>query len=330
MVSTFKEQLSTKTPGFIISLTIGLAANFLSEHYGAPAMLFALLLGMAMSFLFEDPKSRPGIEFTGSTILRIGVALLGFRIAFSDVMALGWPSVSMVALGVGSTILFGILFSRLLGMEGRFGGLTGGAVAICGASAALAISAVMPKGKTHEQDTIFTVVGVTTLSTLAMIIYPMISSFFGLSEAEAGVFIGATIHDVAQGVGAGYSISPEAGDLATLTKLMRVALLLPVVLMFILAFRKSPAEGKKPPLLPPFLAAFVFFVLVNSFVPLPEVATEHLTAFSRVCLITAIAAIGLKSDLKKVMQVGLKPVLLMVAETVWLAGLILMCLPMIG
>ncbi|SDD64830.1 YeiH family protein [Kordiimonas lacus] len=330
MVSKFKEQISTKTPGFIISLTIGLAASFLSEHYGAPAMLFALLLGMAMSFLFEDPKARPGIEFTGSTILRIGVALLGFRIAFSDVVALGWPTVTMVALGVGSTILFGVLVARLLGMSSRFGGLTGGAVAICGASAALAISAVLPKGKNLEQDTIFTVVGVTTLSTLAMILYPMISAFFGLNDAEAGIFIGATIHDVAQVVGAGYSISPEAGDLATLTKLMRVALLLPVVFMFIMVFRNSPSEGKKPPLLPPFLAAFVLFVVINSFVPLPEVVTENLTAFSRVCLITSIAAIGLKSDLKKVMHVGLKPVLLMVAETVWLAGLILLCLPMIG
>lgn len=333
MVSATKERITTLFPGFIICLTVGLAANFLGEHYGAPAMLFALLLGMALHFLYEDPKCQPGIAFTGSTILRIGVALLGFRIALADVMTLGWQTVLLMAAGIATTITFGLLVARLFGLKRRFGALTGGAVAICGASAALALSAVMPKSTEQERDTVFAVVGVTALSTLAMIVYPMLSGLIGMSDAEAGIFIGATIHDVAQVVGAGYSISTEAGDLAALTKLMRVAMLLPVVLVFVLVFR-AHAEGanadSKPTLLPGFLVAFVIFVAVNSAVTIPAEVKSGLTALSRTCLVTAIAAIGLKSNLRSIATLGWRPVLLMVAETLWLAGLVLVCLPMTG
>lgn len=326
-----KEKFTQLSPGAVICITVGLAASFLSEHYGAPAMLFALLLGMALSFLYEEEKCRCGIDFTATQILRLGVALLGFRIAFSDVAALGLQSVTLVAVGVGSTILIGIVAAYVMGLGKRFGALTGGAVAICGASAALAISAVMPNSPDKERNTIFTVIGVTTLSTLAMIGYPMITSLLALSDAEAGFFIGATIHDVAQVVGAGYSISPDAGDMATLTKLMRVAFLLPVVLMFVLAFRRTAdTAGTKPPLLPGFLVAFVVFVVVNSLIAIPVPVKEGLTDFSRICLITSIAAIGLKSDLKKIAQVGLRPILLMIIETIWLAALVVICLPMMG
>ena len=127
------------------------------------------------------------------------------------------------------TILFGVVGARVAGISRPFGILTAGAVAICGASAALAISSVLPKGENHERDTVFTVIGVTALSTIAMIIYPLIIALFHLDHAAIGVFLGGTIHDVAQVVGAGFSVSDETGNVATFTKLLRVAMLLPVV-----------------------------------------------------------------------------------------------------
>jgi uncharacterized integral membrane protein (TIGR00698 family) len=326
VLNELREKFSSILPGFAISVTIGLAASFLSEHYGAPAMLFALLLGMALSFLYDDSKCGPGIDFSAATVLRIGVALLGFRIVLADILAIGWHPVLLMAVAIVSTILFGVLVARLIGLPHRFGGLTGGAVAICGASAAMAISAVLPDGKDKDQNTVFTIVGVTALSTLAMITYPIIAALLNLSDSEAGIFIGGTIHDVAQVVGAGYSISPEAGDLATLTKLIRVALLMPVVLAFALVLRRAGRVSARTPVLPGFLVAFVVIVFANSFLPLPTWLTGGLTSFSRTCLITSIAAIGLKSDLRKLAQVGVKPVLLMVLETLWLAAVVLLCL----
>ena len=124
-------------PGVLLCVTVAAAAQFLAQHYGAPHMLFALLLGMAFHFLTEEGNCNPGIEFTAKKVLRFGVALLGLRVTFDEMMSLGWEMLALVACGVVVTIAFGVGVSKLLGRRIRFGTLTGGAVAICGASAAV-------------------------------------------------------------------------------------------------------------------------------------------------------------------------------------------------
>src|SRR4029078_9955975 len=120
--------------------------------------------------------------------------------------------------------------------------LTGGATAICGASAALALAAAMPAHPQKQRATLFTIVGVSTLSTLAMIVYPSGAQARGLAPRTADIFLGATIHDVAQVVGAGYSLSPETGDVATVVKLLRVAMLLPLIALTVMSYRRAGAE----------------------------------------------------------------------------------------
>jgi uncharacterized membrane protein YadS len=131
-------------PGVLACTVVGPAAAFLSEHYGAPVMLFALLLGMAMNFLSDDGPCQPGIKFTARQVLRIGIALLGLRITLTQIAALGWGPVGLVVLSVVLTIVVSMVAARLLGFKGVFGLLTGGATAICGASAALALSVALP------------------------------------------------------------------------------------------------------------------------------------------------------------------------------------------
>jgi len=320
-------------PGLSIAFIVALAANFLGEHYGAPTMLFALLLGLALNFLADDAKIRSGVDFAASVILKTGVALLGLRIAFGDIVGMGWQPLAMVIAATGTTIGVGILLSRFIGRDKQFGILTGGAVAICGASAAMALSAILPSSDTKERDTAFTVVGVTTLSTIAMVAYPLITAYLNLDDWSAGLFIGATIHDVAQVVGAGFSISDEAGQIATITKLVRVAMLVPVVLLLALAFRAPVSvdgtAAKRPPILPLFLIMFVIFVGVNSLDVLHESIISGMSDLSRFCLTTAIAAVGIKTKPGDIMQVGWRPALLMVMETIWIAGLVLMMLMML-
>lgn len=231
-------------PGLVSSLTVALAAKFVSEHYGAPVMLIALLLGMAFAFLAEPgAPTEPGIEFASRALLRFGVALLGLGITVQQIAAAGVEVVFVILAGVALTIAGGVVLARLSGRSLPFGLLAGGAVAICGASAALAIASVLPKtDPNHERDTIFTVIAVTALSTLAMILYPIIGAALGLSDHAMGVFFGATIHDVAQVVGAGYSVSDEAGATATFVKLLRVALLVPVVVGLSVVFGKGRAR----------------------------------------------------------------------------------------
>jgi uncharacterized integral membrane protein (TIGR00698 family) len=239
--------------------------------------------------------------------------------------ALGWKPVLMVVGVVVVTILLSVLAARMLGFNRLFGLLTGGATAICGASAALALAAALPHHPQKERATLFTVIGVSALSTLAMIAYPMLARLFSLDPQQAGLFLGGTIHDVAQVVGAGYGMSRETGDAATVVKLMRVAMLLPVILCAAWITRSQGKEGgdARPPLLPWFAAAFFVLACINSTGVIPHAVQQAGNELSRWCLVIAISALGMKTQLKELASVGLKPILLMVGETVFLAALVL-------
>jgi len=314
-----------------LSAVVAVAALFLAEHYHAPVMLFALLLGMALNFLSQDGRCKSGIEFVAREVLRWGVALLGLKITVSQVQALGWQPVLMVVFAVASTIGLGIVLARWMGFKTFFGFLSGGSVAICGASAALAIATAFPNHPQKDRATLFVVISVSTLSTIAMVLYPILVRWFELDPQQAGVFLGGTIHDVAQVVGAGYSIGQQTGDTATVVKLMRVAMLVPVIIFAALLTRATPTLGRsphqsgaslsRPPLLPWFAMVFVLLMAVNSLLPLPAVVLESGNALSRMFLVGAMAAIGMKTHLRDIVNVGWKPVVLMLLETVFLACL---------
>lgn len=313
-------------PGLLVTALVAMAAAFLGSHYKGSMLLFALLLGLALHFISEDGRCAAGIQFASGTVLRVGVALLGLRLTVAHVGALGWQTVSALLCSVLITVMMGLLLARLLKIEGSLGLLVGGATAICGASAALAIASVLPRYPHLERDTALTVVGVTTLSTLAMVIYPMLTQWLGFDALTSGKFIGATIHDVAQVVGAGYSLSHEAGDAATITKLMRVAFLMPVLVVISLAVRGRIARQqagagplRKTPLLPWFTLAFVALMLVNSTGWVPAVVQSGASELSQGFLVLAIAGVGLKTSLKDVTQLGWRPVLMLVLTTFGLA-----------
>jgi uncharacterized integral membrane protein (TIGR00698 family) len=219
----------------------------------------------------------------------------------------------------------GVLLAKIMGLDKRFGMLTGGSVGICGASAAMAIAAVMPDTKNKDRDTLLTIIGVTTLSTIAMVAYPIIAGMIGLDDKQTSIFLGGTIHDVAQVVGAGYSVSEQTGDLATLTKLVRVAYLMPVVLCILLVLKRKRdhSDTSKPPGFPAFLIAFVVLMTINSFISLPQLITVTAAEVSRFALVVAIAAIGMKSNLAQIANVGMKPIILLISETLWIAAVIL-------
>lgn len=327
--------LSEAFPGFAVSALVAATAQFLSEHYGAPAMLLALLLGLALNFLADEgTRTAPGVALTSRTVLRLGVALLGARISVSMLADLGWPMIALIVSGVVGTILFALAATRMVGRSWRFALLTGGSVAICGASAAMAIAAVLPKHERSERDLVFTVLAVTVLSTVAMVIYPMLTTFIGADERTAGVFLGGTIHDVAQVVGAGFSIGQEAGDTATLVKLIRVSMLAPVVLAFSLVIRSrglaAATGGKAPPLLPGFVIGFLVLAALNSTGIVPAALSEFAGAVSRWALLIAIAAVGIKTSLKKMLEVGPAAIVLLVLETLFLGIWVLVGLKVLG
>tara|TARA_R110001592_G_scaffold29350_15_gene106712 strand:- start:1774 stop:2847 length:1074 start_codon:yes stop_codon:yes gene_type:complete len=307
-------------PGIMVCLVITLAAQFLSAHYTAPVMLMALLMGMSLNFLSQEAPTKLGVEYTSQSILRAGVVLIGARIVFEDFVALGAAGIGLVITATILVIIASLICTKALGLGKEQGLLIGGATAICGASAALAISSVLPKSDSLEQNTLLAVLGVTAMGTLAMIVYPVIIGFLGYDDHQAGLLIGGAIHDVSQVVGAGYSISTEAGDTAILIKLMRIFLLIPLLFVFAYAFKakEQDATNKKLPI-PLFLAGFFVLMVLNSFHLLPQNILDVLEYTSKWFLIMAITAVGMKTSLKAVFSLGWRPFVLIFVDTLFIA-----------
>ena len=329
--------LRTHFSGLLLCAAIALVATFLATHYGGPQLLYALLIGLAMHFMVKKSSIKPGVDFCGRTVLRLGVALLGARITLGQVAQLGWSSALLIISAVALTVAFGVLLAKWLNRSRDEGFLSGGAVAICGASAALAVASVLPQNPRNERFTLLTVVGVTVLSTVAMIVYPFALQFLASSPQQAGLFLGGTIHDVAQVVAAGMLLGPEAGDTATVVKLFRVMLLTPVVVVIALLYRKqmseavaaAAADGQSAgsakasvPLIPGFLLAFIVLMLLASSKVFPPSWVTVASDASRWCLVAAIAAAGVKTSFEDLLKLGWQPVIMLVAETVFIAAFV--------
>ena len=316
-------------PGVMLATVIAVAASFVSEHYGGPKFLYALLIGIAFHFLSDDARCVPGIEFSAKKLVRIGVALLGARIVMADVSALGLWGILGLAGAVILTMSFGVLMARALRLPPMLGLLSGGGTGICGISATMAISATMPQTAENERNTLMTAIGIASLSTVVMVLYPLWVRWLDMSVAEAGLFLGGAIHDVTQVVGAGNILSPEIAKAATLAKMFRVAMLVPVVLTLAFVFRKAVAQSasldgskpaKRPPLLPFFLLMFVLLMVLNSLGWIPAVVHDLAGDASSWALVISISALGLKTSFGKIAALGWRPIVLLVSEALFVAA----------
>jgi uncharacterized integral membrane protein (TIGR00698 family) len=302
--------------GIALAAAVSTAAVLLAPHMPKalplPAMVIALLLAIGLHAVARNPIFAPGLSFCAKPLLRWSVALLGMRVAFGDIIDLGVSVAMMVVISMAATIAAGIGIAKILKQNVYFGMLVGSATAVCGASAALATSTVLPNYKGRDTDVAFVVVGVNLLATLAMLVYPPLCIFLGFDDRTTGVMLGATIHDVAQVVGAGYAVSDTAGNAAAIVKLFRVFLLLPVVLILSVYVSRSVGKRKEARVaLPTFAIAFLILCIVNSIgSSIPAIAGGyHIVKSAAVELSTwglllAISAIGLNTSLKAMTDLG--------------------------
>jgi uncharacterized integral membrane protein (TIGR00698 family) len=327
-----REIWHTVVPGVAFCGVIAMAASLISQSYGGPLFLYALLLGMAFNSVAVESRLLTGVEFTTRTLLRLGVALLGLRLGLATVVALGWLPLFVVVVGLGSTLCFGLLVARRLGRSPSEGILTSGAVAICGASAAMAISAALPHSADRERLTLLTVLGVTALSTVSMIAYPLLAALLDLKGVEAALLFGGTIHDVAQVVGAAVLYQDAGtGEIAVYVKLLRVAMLAPVVLLVGLwargaRMRSDAGPDGAPegaPLLPAFLVGFLLLFALANVIEVPPVLLALGTEFSQALILLAVAGLGIKTSLADLGTLGWRPAALLVGNTVFLLGVVL-------
>ena len=315
--SALKEWCARVGPGIVLSAAIALSAALLesviARAIAIPATVIALILGAALNGVAQRVVFQPGMMFCVKIILRWAVALLGFKVVLGDILSLGLGTILLVVVSMIVTVLSGFLLSRLFGQAMGFGALIGAATAVCGASAALATSTVVPSYKGKDTDIAFTVVAANALATVGMLLFPIVCVWLGFNDQETGIFLGGTIHDVAQVAGAADAIPLAAGKAAIIVKLFRVFLLLPTVLVIGWWFTRMGAEGQAARVpVPMFALAFLLFCLMNSAIPAvaPVLAPAYetlrgiMTELSRWGLLLAIAALGLGTSVRTIIRLG--------------------------
>jgi len=308
-------------PGILLSVIIAIASSGLAGQYGMPVMMIAVLLGLALSSLSTTEILKPGLDWSAKKLLYIGVALLGLRIDLGLLLGSGFYLPALAIGLVAFTLIIGYLLSKWLIGDKHFAVLIATAVAVCGVSAAAALCCALPKSDQRNSQLALTIGGITVLSTFAMIAYPYITHALSMNDHMTGLFLGGTIHNVSQAVGAGYSAGGSAGDMATLIKLMRVALLLPVIVIVSWIFTRQSPETKVDwtTYFPPFLIAFFALALLRYFEIIPLNIAELGSKVSEFCLIVSLVAIGMQTQIKEIVDMGAKPVLALSLTTVLMA-----------
>lgn len=304
-------------PGILLAALVGmsawLSALAMPDATPLPTMVLALLIGIAFNPLASRVGYTRGIGFCFKTVLRCAVALMGLRVSLNEIAALGTRTALLIVFAMAATIIATFLFARLHGKSREFGALVGVATAVCGASAALATATVLREYPNKQTEIAFVIVAVNALATLAILAYPPLCLLLGFDQQTAGVMLGGTIHDVAQVAGAGYALSQTAGNAAVVVKLFRVLLLLPVVFLIGLYFRRRTGQGGSDARVPVPLFAIVFLLLciVNSAVygfphllPAFNVAKDVLVDVSNLGLLLAISALGLSTSVRQIVALG--------------------------
>ena len=303
-------------PGVVLSALVAaigyLAAPYVAHVVPIPSMVIALVVGIALNPIAARPAMQPGMAFCVRTVLRWAVALLGLRVGLADIAALGLGTAALIVVAMLATLVSGFVFARWYGRGPGFGALVGVGTAVCGASATLAVSTVVPDYPGKSADIAFVVVAVNALATLAMLVYPPLCILLGFDAQTTGVMLGGTIHDVAQVVGAGYAVSVPVGNTAVIVKLFRVFLLLPVVLgvgWYFTRLGLKHGEARVP--VPVFGIVFLVLCAVNSAVPLlPSLLPAYapvksvLSEASTWGLLLAIGALGLGTSVKTIVGLG--------------------------
>jgi uncharacterized integral membrane protein (TIGR00698 family) len=307
-------------PGLVLCGVAAATAAWLSEHYGFPIMLLGLLVGLSLNFVTRDPRTHRGLDFASRSCLRVGIVMLGLQVSFAEIAALGAVPFAALLVVMAVTFLAGLGGARLVGQSGYCGVLAGGATAICGASAALALYGVIGKDRLSQAQFALTLVGVALASALAMSIYPAIAGELALSDRQAGFLIGASIHDVAQAIGGGYAFSDAAGSYATIVKLARVALLAPVVALVSLALGPAPGAAAGRPIwrrlaLPWFITAFLAAVALNSLIAVPAQVGASTLVASKALLLLAVTATAMRSRMDLLMEMGWRATVPVIAAT---------------
>jgi uncharacterized integral membrane protein (TIGR00698 family) len=316
-------------PGLALAALVAAAALALAEvpwvrdalHWSA--LLLVILLGVAWrSFLPVPAAAEPGLRTAQRTVLRVAVAGLGFRLSLRELVEVGAPALVVVVVGTGTALAFGWWVARRLGVPRELGLLIGVGGAICGASAVVAADSVV---RGERRDAAVAVGVCTLLGTLGIVLYPLLYPALAADEFVYGVWSGASLHETAQALAAAFAVGTEAGRVASVVKLARIALLAPVVLGLAWSLRRQHERAGRPrvALVPWFLVAFVAFVALASTGWIPAAWLAGIVKADFVLLCVGMAGVGLETRFSDLRDAGLRPIAAGAAQWVVLAAVTL-------
>jgi uncharacterized integral membrane protein (TIGR00698 family) len=321
------KRIARLAPGMALGLLLAAIAYFATKGTRVPSLLVALILGMAAGFFLTKPAFKPGNDILAKPLLRVGVALMGFRITIADLQSLGWQPLLIAVAAAFGTLCLGYLVGVALKLPRATAFLTATSVAICGASAALAIATVLSRrpNSNTERDVAATVASITIIGTLAVVGYPALCHLLGWPMIPSAVFLGASIHEVAQVVAAGDVYGQGATPIATTVKMIRVAMM-PVVifgLIMVLSWRdrKEGDEEATEATVPLFLLGFVVAIVVANTGWMTPTGIQAMTLASSLCLIVSMVGLGANTSIRGVMTLGPRAVGALLAQTLIIAAI---------
>lgn len=328
-----QEQKAGRYHGILFMALFACASCYIGEWQALKALsisplIIGIVLGMAYANSLRNHLPAtwgPGIKFCSKSILRLGIILYGFRLTFQDVVAVGLPGIVIDCIIVAVTILGGVMVGKWLKMDSDIALLTSIGSGICGAAAVLGAEATI---KTQPYKTAVAVATVVIFGTLSMFLYPIgyRAGIIDLTPDQMGIFSGATLHEVAHAVGAGNAMGDEIANVAIITKMIRVMLLVPVLLIlgwWAAASARSSKDnaekrGKGKVQVPWFAFGFLLVIGFNSLNLLPAPVVGWINDFDTFLLTMAMAALGAETSFDKFKQAGAKPFVLAAILYVWL------------
>jgi uncharacterized integral membrane protein (TIGR00698 family) len=308
-------------PGILLASIIAGAALSVRELPGL-AIFSPMILAVIVGIVFANSVGTPantsaGIAFCQRSMLRFAIVLLGFQLTATQLASIGGTGVGIAVVTLLATFGFTMGLGRLLGVDRKLTELIAAGTSICGASAIVATNTVT---QGRDEDVAYAVACITAFGTVAMLGYPLAAPLLGLDQHHYGLWAGISIHEVAQVIGAAFQGGTQAGEIGTVAKLSRVAMLAPMVIgLGLLARRGTAKAGEARPPMPWFVVAFVAVVAFNSVVEVPAQVKASIAFVATALLTVGLAAMGLQTDIHNIRLRGLRPLLLALSAFVFIA-----------
>ncbi|MDF2537229.1 MAG: putative protein family [Herbinix sp.] len=300
--------------GIFTSVFIAVPAYFLGQQFKLiGGSVFAILLGMLLAFIKRPEFMEAGIRFTSKKILQYSIILIGFGMNLKSILDIGRQSILVMLCTISASLLTAYYLGKLLKLENNTRTLIGVGTSICGGSA---IAATAPVIGADDQDIAYSISTIFLFNIIAVFIFPFLGRHFGLSDTGFGMWAGTAINDTSSVVAAGYTFSDTAGDYATIVKLTRTLMIIPITLFLaIYTAKKGKSSGSQSnynftKVFPWFVIGFLIAAVINTLGFHPSFVPDFLNSLGKFGIIVAMAAIGLNTNLKKLISNGVKPIAL--------------------